>query len=127
MCECIHTACNRTERIADNAKGVILGAYTALMLAPYSVFCGGSGFLNGSMTEISVNADVSAQSVVNRIVTIIAGLFIIVGLLKTATSAFGMLEAYSEDNSAAMTKHTKQLGIGVAFIASPFLITWLLS
>lgn len=79
------------------------------------------------MDEITVNTDVEAQDIMNRLLAIIAGLFVLVGIIKTGTSIFSILEAYSEDNSAAVNKAVKQLGIGVAFIAAPALVAFLLS
>lgn len=114
----------KREKILNAVKTAASAAWLAVMTAPITSY---AGFLGGDVETISVNTDISAKTMLGKLIGIIAGLFVLVGIVKCATSAFSILEAYSEDNSAGVNKAVKQLGIGVAFIAAPMLLTFLLS
>ena len=127
MKKAVNFISKKVDTVKDKVEATAIAAYLGLSATmPGKVFCSG-GFLDGSMDEITVNTDVEAQDIMNRLLAIIAGLFVLVGIIKTGTSIFSILEAYSEDNSAAVNKAVKQLGIGVAFIAAAALVAFLLS
>ena len=125
MKKAVNFISKKVDTVKDKVEATAIAAYLGLSATmPGKVFCSG-GFLDGSMDEITVNTDVEAQDIMNRLLAIIAGLFVLVGIIKTGTSIFSILD--SEDNSAAVNKAVKQLGIGVAFIAAPALVAFLLS
>ena len=118
----------------DQLEGFLIGTVMAIGMGGSGVFAattgtgtGGGGIgLPVSVTKISIAKNIDATTMMGKLIGVIAAVFVVIGLFKAATSVFSILEAYSEDNTAAMNKSLKQLGIGIAFIAAPFLVGWLL-
>lgn len=76
--------------------------------------------------EVTVDPNnVDATTMMGKLLGVISVVFIIVGIFRCGTAAFTILEAYSEDNSAAINKGVKQLAIGAVFIAAPVLMQFL--
>lgn len=111
----------------DRVNGVILTLFMVMMSSSTAFAASGDGtFLGRPFESVKVGSAISATTIVGRLLGIISAIFILVGLFRVGTSIFSILEAYSEDNSAAMNKALKQLGIGSAFIAAPIIIRFLL-
>ena len=118
----------------DQLEGFLIGAVMAIVMSGSGVFAATTGTGGGggniglpvSVTKISIAKNIDATTMMGKLIGVIAAVFVVIGLFKAATSVFSILEAYSEDNTAAMNKSLKQLGIGIAFIAAPLLVGWLL-
>lgn len=118
----------------DQLEGFLIGTVMAIGMGGSGVFAATTGTGGGggniglpvSVTKISIAKNIDATTMMGKLIGVIAAVFVVIGLFKAATSVFSILEAYSEDNTAAMNKSLKQLGIGIAFIAAPFLVGWLL-
>ena len=121
----------------DQLEGFLIGTVMAIGMGGSGVFAATTGTGTGgggnkaiglpvSVTKISIAKNIDATTMMGKLIGVIAAVFVVIGLFKAATSVFSILEAYSEDNTAAMNKSLKQLGIGIAFIAAPLLVGWLL-
>lgn len=113
----------------DPLEGFLIGAVMAVGMSGSGVLAatgGGNLGLPVSVKKISITQNINATTMMGKLIGVIAAIFVVIGLFKSATSVFSILEAYSEDNTAAMNKSLKQLGIGIAFIAAPLLVGWLL-
>ena len=109
-------------QLADKAKKVALCASTMAMMAPYTAFADDAFFQDRGIT---INTDVNTTTIINRLVNIVAGVFIVIGIFQVAMAIFKLLEAHSEDNAAASNKAVKQLCIGGLFIGAPALLIFL--
>lgn len=115
---------DKMKSLALKASQVVTCASVMAMSLPSVAFADGDGgFL---MQEIEIDpGNVNSTTIISRLLGIIAGIFIVVGLFRCGTAIFQILEAYSEDNSAAINKGVKQLAIGAAFIGAPTLMIFL--
>lgn len=116
---------DKMKSLALKASQVVTCASVMAMSLPSVAFADDDkdGFL---MQEIKIDpSNVDSTTIISRLLGIIAGIFIVVGLFRCGTAIFQILEAYSEDNSAAINKGVKQLAIGAAFIGAPTLMIFL--
>ena len=114
------------KNLVSKAKKTAICASTMAMTMPFTAMAsGGDGFFEDH--GITVNPDVSPMDMVNKMINIVAGMFIIMGLFMVTMAIFKWLEAHSEDNSAAQTKAIRQICIGAAFIGAPALLIFLFS
>ena len=115
----------KMKAVAQKASHAMTCASVMALSAPFSAYATNTGF---NTQEITVDpSNINATTIISRLLGIIAGIFIIIGIFRCGTAVFQILEAYSEDNSAAINKGVKQLAIGAAFIAAPALMIWLFS
>ena len=106
----------------DKVKKVVETASTMVMLAPFTSLADDDFFQDRGIT---INSGVSSTEIINRLINIVAGVFIVIGLFQVAMAIFKLLEAHSEDNAAGQNKAIKQLCIGGLFIGAPALLMFL--
>ena len=121
---------NTMQRVAKNAY---VAASTAVMMAPFTVqnaLCGnsggsgGTGWLTGQ--KISVNpTNVSGDKLMNNVLTIVVGLFVVLGLFWVITGILSWLQAHQEENSTAETKALKKVLGGMVAVSAPAVIKFL--
>lgn len=119
---------NKMKAIANKTAKIASCASALMAYFPTVAFAAGSGeSSDGFFThEVSVDPNnVDATTMMGKLLGVISVVFIIVGIFRCGTAAFTILEAYSEDNSAAINKGVKQLAIGAVFIAAPLLMQFL--
>ena len=117
------TVKEKIKSVTKKAGEVATYAGVMAMTMPFTSFASNTGF---NMQEIQVDVDnVDAGTIISRLLGIITGIFVVIGVFRCGTAVFSILEAYSEDNSAAINKGVKQLAIGAAFIAAPLLLKFL--
>lgn len=107
--------------MVSKASKVLSCAGAMAMSLPTYAFA--DDFFNQTVT-VDPNA-VDATSMMGKLLGVISAVFIIIGIFRCGTAIFSILEAYSEDNSAAINKGVKQLAIGAVFIAAPLLMNFL--
>lgn len=113
----------KLKELADKAQKVALCASTMAMMAPCTAFANGNAFFQDH--GIKVNTSVDTTTIINRLINVVAGVFIVIGIFQVATAIFKLLEANAEDNAAASNKAVKQLCIGGLFIGAPALLIFL--
>lgn len=113
----------KLSHVAGKCKKAAVTASAMAMAFPMSAYAAGDEFFN---QEVNIDpSNVSATGMMGKLLGVISVVFIIVGIFRCGTAAFTILEAYSEDNSAAINKGVKQLAIGAVFIAAPIMMKFL--
>lgn len=113
----IKQAANKAAAVVSGAAGGLYAAYNAALL---NIYCG--DFFTAQ--EVTVNPDMDATAAMGKLLTIIAGAFIAVGLFMLISGLFSYLEAKSEDNAMGESKAVKKMAIGAAFVAAPVLVNF---
>lgn len=115
----------KLKTVANKTKAIAATTCTMLMATPLTAYATGGDFFQDR--GITINANVDMSTLLNRLVNVFAGAFIMVGIFQIAMSIFALLEAHSEGNSAAVNKAVKQLCIGGIFVGAPLLLKFLFS
>jgi heme/copper-type cytochrome/quinol oxidase subunit 2 len=115
----------KAQSAVKKVEGAVLGAYTAAQVGLTRLYC--VNVLNGgsSNQEVTVNSNITGAQILNRIVTIMAGVFVIVGLFGVVSGVFKYLEAKQDENSAGENKATRQIGLSIVMIAAPAVLIYI--
>lgn len=113
---------NIVKKAANKAVMAGLMVSNAIMMMPFSDSYA-TNLLNntggvGKSDEITVNTGLSANTLVSRVVGLIAGVISIAGVLTAVGGFQQYMEAKEDDNTAGQSKAQRKIVIGVIEIAA---------
>ena len=113
------------------AAGIFSGTCMAMTCRAVDTLCGSGSGSGGNMFtshEVDINVDnVDATTTMNKVVSVIVGIFICLGLFTMVTGFFAYLEAKSEENAMGESKGIKKMVVGIVMIAAPVIVKFIFS
>ena len=109
-----------TRSLKDKADAAAITASVMLMTANNYV-CADNWFSNGTKTSISSAPDTGV--LVGNVINVIGLVCRVAGLFMVAGGFVKYLQSRSEDNASGESKAAWAMGIGMAFVAMPTLLS----
>lgn len=121
-----HALKSLVQNKATEVKALVAGLSCAVMSMPINSVSCTSQILNGSSNQdVTVNTNLSANVLLNRLFTIIAGAVVVYGLFQLASGVFKFIEAKQESNTTDENKAAKQMAFSFILIAAPAVMIYI--
>ncbi len=117
------TIANKVKATAYKAS--LMAGAAPLMLKNAMASEGDIGWITGN--DITVDpSNLNGNDILNRVVTVMVGAFVLLGIVWTISGILAWIEADNEGNTTAQTKAVKKIITGILAILAPMVIKFIL-